>query len=45
METTYDFTVAVIKSEPEDDYPKYPVGNPLCTLPEKMVSNLIVIKS
>ena len=35
METTYDFTVALIKSEPTDDYPKYPVSDPLCTLPER----------
>ena len=41
METTYDFTVALIKSEPKDDYPKFPVADPLCTLPERMVSNFI----
>lgn len=35
METTYDFTVALIKSEPKDDYPKFPVADPLCTLPER----------
>ena len=40
METTYDFTVAIIKSEPKDDYPKYSLADPLCTLPERMVSNL-----
>ena len=44
METTYDFTVAIIKSEPKDDYPKYPVADPLCTLPERMVSNLLKVK-
>ena len=43
METTYDFTVALIKSEPKDDYPKYQLADPLCTLPERMVSNLILI--
>ena len=43
METTYDFTVAIIKSEPKDDYPKYSLADPLCTLPERMVSNLILI--
>ena len=35
METTYDFAVALIKSEPSDDYPSYPVADPLCTLPER----------
>ena len=43
METAYDFTVAIIKSEPKDDYPKYPVADPLSTLPERMVLNLIFI--
>ena len=43
METTYDFTVAIIKSEPKDDYPKYQLADSLCTLPERMVSNLILI--
>ena len=43
METTYDFTVAIIKSEPKDDYPKYQLADPLCTLSGRMVSYLILI--